>query len=70
MSTSAEQEAGITAALQPVREQPAVPAPASDGTGSPLRRHRSGRVIAGVSSGIAEHLGVPVLWVRVIFAVP
>jgi signal transduction histidine kinase/phage shock protein PspC (stress-responsive transcriptional regulator) len=34
-----------------------------------LRRHRSGRVIAGVSSGIAEHLGVPVLWVRVIFAV-
>ncbi len=34
-----------------------------------MRRHRSGRVIAGVSSGIAEHLGVPVLWVRVIFAV-
>jgi signal transduction histidine kinase len=34
---------------------------------SRLRRHRSDRVIAGVSSGIAEHLGVPVLWVRVIF---
>ena len=32
-----------------------------------LCRHRSERVIAGVSSGIAEHLGVPVLWVRVIF---
>jgi signal transduction histidine kinase/phage shock protein PspC (stress-responsive transcriptional regulator) len=32
-----------------------------------LHRHRSDRVIAGVSSGIAEHLGVPVLWVRVIF---
>jgi signal transduction histidine kinase/phage shock protein PspC (stress-responsive transcriptional regulator) len=32
-----------------------------------LCRHRSDRVIAGVSSGIAEHLGVPVLWVRVIF---
>ncbi|HXT46418.1 MAG TPA: PspC domain-containing protein [Pseudonocardiaceae bacterium] len=30
-------------------------------------RHRSDRVIAGVSSGIAEHLGVPVLWVRVVF---
>jgi signal transduction histidine kinase/phage shock protein PspC (stress-responsive transcriptional regulator) len=32
-----------------------------------LSRHRSDRVIAGVSSGIAEHLNVPVLWVRVIF---
>ncbi|MGA9309639.1 MAG: PspC domain-containing protein, partial [Pseudonocardiaceae bacterium] len=32
-----------------------------------LCRHRSDRVIAGVSSGIAEHLSVPVLWVRVIF---
>ncbi|MGH3932425.1 MAG: ATP-binding protein [Pseudonocardiaceae bacterium] len=35
----------------------------------PLRRQRSGRVIAGVCGGIAEHLGVPVLWVRVVFAV-
>jgi signal transduction histidine kinase len=34
---------------------------------SRLCRHRADRVIAGVSSGIAEHLGVPVLWVRVIF---
>ena len=69
MSTSAEQEAGISPVLQPVHGQPPVPGRASDGTGSPLRRHRSGRVIAGVSGGIAEHLGVPVLWVRVIFAV-
>ncbi|HVE97216.1 MAG TPA: PspC domain-containing protein [Pseudonocardiaceae bacterium] len=69
MSTSAEQEAGIPPALQPVHGQPPAPGRASDGTGSPLRRHRSGRVIAGVSGGIAEHLGVPVLWVRVIFAV-
>ncbi len=70
MSTSAEQQAGIVPAVQPVREQPPVPDRALDGTGPPpLRRHRSGRVIAGVSSGIAEHLGVPVLWVRVIFAV-
>ena len=69
MSTSAEQEAGISPALQPVHGQPPAPGRASDGTGSPLRRHRSGRVIAGVSGGIAEHLGVPVLWVRVIFTV-
>ncbi|HEU0087286.1 MAG TPA: PspC domain-containing protein [Pseudonocardiaceae bacterium] len=34
-----------------------------------LRRHRSGRVIAGVCGGVAEHLGVPVLWVRVVFVV-
>ncbi|MGH3720780.1 MAG: ATP-binding protein [Pseudonocardiaceae bacterium] len=32
-----------------------------------LRRHRRERVIAGVSSGLAEHLGVPVLGVRVLF---
>ncbi|MGH3825854.1 MAG: PspC domain-containing protein [Pseudonocardiaceae bacterium] len=31
-----------------------------------LRRHRRERVIGGVSSGIAEHFGVPVLWVRVL----
>ncbi|WP_189058687.1 ATP-binding protein [Longimycelium tulufanense] len=35
----------------------------------PLRRRRSGRVVAGVAGGVADHLGVPVLWVRVVFAV-
>ncbi len=79
MSTSAEHKAGTAPVAQPVPDQPAaVSSPsvvslsdrASDGTGRPpLHRHRSSRVIAGVSSGIAEHLGVPVLWVRVIFAV-
>ena len=33
----------------------------------PLRRHRSGRLVAGVAGGIAEHLGVPVQRVRVGF---
>jgi signal transduction histidine kinase/phage shock protein PspC (stress-responsive transcriptional regulator) len=52
-----------TPADQAKRTQlPAQPVP-----GPRLSRHRSVRVIAGVSSGIAEHLGVPVLWVRVIF---
>ena len=70
VSTSAEQEAGIPPLTQPVRGQSPVPDRTLDGPGwPPLRRQRSGRVIAGVSSGIAEHLGVPVLWVRVIFAV-
>ncbi|MBV9162619.1 MAG: PspC domain-containing protein [Pseudonocardiales bacterium] len=55
VSTPADQATGIRPPIPPV-------------TGPPrLRRHRPDRVIAGVSSGIAEHLGVPVLWVRVIF---
>jgi signal transduction histidine kinase len=80
VSTSAEQAAGVPPVAQPVHApadgdgpahgQRPVPDPAPGDTGgAPLRRHRSGRVIAGVSSGIAEHLGMPVLWVRVIFAV-
>ncbi|WP_414710995.1 PspC domain-containing protein [Pseudonocardia sp.] len=35
----------------------------------PLRRHRSGRMVAGVAGGIADHLGVPVGWVRAGFTV-
>src|SRR5262249_9629795 len=53
-----------TPADQARRAQPharPVPAPPR------LSRHRCDRVIAGVSSGIAEHLTIPVLWVRVIF---
>jgi signal transduction histidine kinase/phage shock protein PspC (stress-responsive transcriptional regulator) len=34
-----------------------------------LYRHRSGRAVAGVSAGLADHLGVRVLWVRATFAV-
>ena len=34
-----------------------------------LRRGRSGRVVGGVASGIADHLGVQVLWVRTVFVV-
>ncbi|MCD2189392.1 PspC domain-containing protein [Actinomycetospora soli] len=32
-----------------------------------VRRHRTGAVVAGVAGGVAEHLGVPVLRVRVVF---
>jgi phage shock protein PspC (stress-responsive transcriptional regulator)/anti-sigma regulatory factor (Ser/Thr protein kinase) len=35
----------------------------------PLRRHLSGRLLAGVCGGIAEHLGIRVVWVRAAFAV-
>ncbi|MHA6801241.1 PspC domain-containing protein [Bounagaea algeriensis] len=36
---------------------------------SRLRRTREGRLLAGVSAGVAEHLGIPVMWVRAAFAV-
>jgi signal transduction histidine kinase len=32
-----------------------------------LTRRRSGRVVAGVAGGVADHLGIPVLWVRTAF---
>ncbi|WP_085944819.1 ATP-binding protein [Actinoalloteichus spitiensis] len=34
----------------------------------PLRRRRSARALAGVAGGVADHLGVKVLWVRAFFA--
>jgi signal transduction histidine kinase len=34
-----------------------------------LVRLRSGRFVAGVAGGVAQHLGVPVLWVRAAFVV-
>ncbi|HEY3753539.1 MAG TPA: PspC domain-containing protein [Pseudonocardiaceae bacterium] len=33
-----------------------------------MRRHRDGRVVGGVASGLADHLGLNVLWVRAAFA--
>ncbi len=33
----------------------------------PLLRRRSGRFVAGVAGGVADHLGVRVLWVRLAF---
>lgn len=41
-----------------------VPAPSP-----PLRRRRHGRFVAGVASGVADHLGARVLWVRATFVV-
>jgi signal transduction histidine kinase len=34
-----------------------------------MRRRRTGRAVAGVAGGLADHLGIAVLWVRVAFAV-
>jgi signal transduction histidine kinase len=38
-------------------------------TREPLARRRSGRLVAGVAGGVADHLGVEVLWVRAAFVV-
>lgn len=35
----------------------------------PLRRARSGRMLAGVSAGLADYLGVDVTIIRIAFAV-
>ncbi|MFC5906921.1 PspC domain-containing protein [Streptacidiphilus monticola] len=44
------------------------PAPA-DPPVRKLYRRREGRIIGGVASGLAAHLGLPVLWVRAAFVV-
>ena len=49
------------------RTDAAVRQPAADT--AVLRRRRTGRLVAGVSGGIADHLDIPVLWVRALFAV-
>ncbi|MGE3286975.1 MAG: PspC domain-containing protein [Pseudonocardia sp.] len=35
----------------------------------PLQRRRSGRFVAGVAGGVADHLAIDVFWVRLTFAV-
>lgn len=37
--------------------------------GPALCRPRAGRILAGVAAGVAAHLGVPAVWVRLVFAV-
>src|SRR6185437_6952660 len=46
------------------------PAPPPGKTATPaLVRRRNGRFVAGVAGGVADHLGVNVLWVRAAFVV-
>lgn len=51
----------------PARATPRDLAPEHEATR--MYRRRNGRVLAGVAGGLADHLGVDVLWVRVLFAV-
>jgi signal transduction histidine kinase len=39
------------------------------GPAPPLVRRRNGRFVAGVAGGVADHLGVDVLWVRAAFVI-
>jgi signal transduction histidine kinase len=47
---------------------PTVPVAATSQLVPQLTRWRNGRFVAGVAGGIADHLGVKVLWVRAAFA--
>ncbi|HET6504073.1 MAG TPA: PspC domain-containing protein [Amycolatopsis sp.] len=58
-----QEKARDTAVTPGVTRVPAVP----DGPPK-LYRRRSGRALAGVAAGLADHLGVRVLWVRAFFA--
>ncbi|AXB49026.1 ATP-binding protein [Amycolatopsis albispora] len=58
-------------AAPPEAETVVIPAPRSAvaEAGPPkMYRRRSGRAVAGVAGGLADHLGVRVLWVRMTFA--
>ncbi|MGW3468870.1 ATP-binding protein [Saccharopolyspora sp. NPDC000995] len=52
----------------PLAERPTVPLSTQSTSSGQLRRRRTGRLVAGVASGVAEHLNLPVLWVRGAFA--
>jgi signal transduction histidine kinase len=55
-------------AVSTPRPSAAPPAPPATGT-PPLVRRRSGRFVAGVAGGVADHLQVSVRWVRAAFVV-
>ncbi|WP_075742870.1 PspC domain-containing protein [Actinoalloteichus fjordicus] len=57
----------ITQRVAPARRDPRVGGAGGENTPRPtLRRRRSSRVVAGVAGGLADHLKVDVLWVRVV----
>lgn len=63
------EDGGMDTAQDPQRTAPPAPpvqAPAVPAR-PPLVRPRSGRVVGGVATGLANHLGVPVLYVRLVF---
>jgi signal transduction histidine kinase len=51
---------------EPARDRANVPVPVDDVV--KMRRRRNGRAVAGVAGGIADHLEIRVLWVRLAFA--
>ena len=64
--------AGARVTIGGVSLSPARPACGVEASAQPppvLRRRRSNRIVAGVAGGIADHLDVPVVWVRLVFVV-
>jgi signal transduction histidine kinase len=58
----------VTPQQRTTLERPASRAPAPVDDVVKMRRRRSGRAVAGVAGGIADHLEIRVLWVRLSFA--
>jgi signal transduction histidine kinase len=58
---------GVQESLDHVTADQVIPA-TTDQSAPKMFRRRSGRAIAGVAGGLADHLGVPVVWVRTAFA--
>src|SRR5947208_155664 len=60
---------GVQESLDRAGAEPVTKAPGAPVLAAPkMYRRRTGRAIAGVASGLADHLGVKVVWVRAAFA--
>ncbi|MFB9683159.1 PspC domain-containing protein [Amycolatopsis plumensis] len=59
---------GVQESLDHVTAEQAITPTTTESAAPKMFRRRSGRAIAGVAGGLADHLGVPVLWVRTAFA--
>ncbi|HSK58147.1 MAG TPA: PspC domain-containing protein, partial [Actinomycetospora sp.] len=64
----AERPAPAAAPTAPAADPATAPVPTPPAPGPPrIRRRRQGAVVAGVAGGVADHLGVDVLRVRLVF---
>jgi len=58
----------VTTAIRRDLDRKTANLPVADDEARKMRRRRSGRAVAGVAGGLADHLDVKVLWVRMAFA--
>jgi signal transduction histidine kinase/phage shock protein PspC (stress-responsive transcriptional regulator) len=58
----------VTTAIRRDLDRKTANLPVAEDEATKMRRRRSGRAVAGVAGGLADHLDVKVLWVRMAFA--